>query len=342
MLIPLIVLPGTDGLQAAPGFARTDVEDEELRQIGAELFEMALDLAGIVDPTPFCDGMSSLLAVSQGRWLDAAMSGAGMLPYIGDLAKGGKLPRYLRTFDRVAAVMERSQRARQMLQAPLEKLQVALSWLPSRGSVLIASLKQRIRNLMPHRPRKRRRVALPDVSRQFEFPRPKEWEDYIERTAKGRLGVPDRVKVHDQKSKTHKPINVDFKGDDAGHLIGARFGAPDIAENLAPQNYRINRGAYNHTIEKHWDNLLREGIGVEATVTVRIRKSIDDVRPISWHADWTEIMPDGRRISRSSDANVYYMNPHTPKSRELQKIPSTVEGQEDNLIPILRNSLNPE
>jgi hypothetical protein len=349
MIVPLLLIT-EGGLPELYSSSSSQYESDELelRRVAVELLEMALDLGGLVDPTPFCDGMSALMAVSQGRWLDAALSGVGILPYVGDLAKAGKLPRYLRTMDAVSALMARSQRAREALRPALARLDVALSWLPARGSVYVASLKQRVRGLLPISGRSATRTPLPDVSGQFQFPDPVMNGKFIERIAQGRLGVPGRIKVHHQASKTHRPLNEKFRGDDAGHLLGARFGAPDIAENLAPQNYRINRGVFNHTIEDHWASLLERGIGVEATVIVRypnfkVRYREDINRPISWYAEWVEISRDGRRIprnSKGSDHVLYIMNPDTAKSRAGRNIPKRDNERADVIDIFTRRRLN--
>ncbi|MFO0852660.1 MAG: DNA/RNA non-specific endonuclease [Gemmataceae bacterium] len=323
MILPVVLLP-TD--PQTPGPVPVGGDDAELARLGVELLEMALDLGGLIDPTPFCDGASAALAVSQGRWFDAALSGLGIIPYVGDLAKAGKFPRYLRTLDATAALLARSRRAADALRPALVRLEAALNWLPARGSVYLATVKQRVRALLPHGGRGVKSVPLPDVRHQFVFPPPVKAGDYIRVTAHGRLGVPGRVKVH-RRSSTHRTLNENFGGDDAGHLFGARFGAPDEAQNLVAMNFKMNRGTFNHTVEAHWDDLLQAGTGVEASVTAVFRAAdvkgafhMGEARPIAWRAHWTEITPEGRRVPRSS--NVTFMNPHTPQSRARQGIVS--------------------
>ena len=63
----------------------------ELRDLALDLTQLCFDLAGFVDPTPISDGVSGLIALGRGQWLDAAISGIAMVPYVGDLAKAGKL-----------------------------------------------------------------------------------------------------------------------------------------------------------------------------------------------------------------------------------------------------------
>jgi hypothetical protein len=67
-----------------------------------DLAQMALDLAGIVDPTPVSDGASMAISLGRGDYSGAAISGVSMIPFIGDLAKSAKLGRYLATLGRAA------------------------------------------------------------------------------------------------------------------------------------------------------------------------------------------------------------------------------------------------
>ncbi|MEZ6129834.1 MAG: hypothetical protein R3C59_14215 [Planctomycetaceae bacterium] len=61
-----------------------------------EVAQIGLDLIGIVDPTGLADAASGIISLSKGRWLDAVISGASLIPYLGDIAKVGKFPRYMK------------------------------------------------------------------------------------------------------------------------------------------------------------------------------------------------------------------------------------------------------
>jgi len=52
--------------------------------------QTALDVAGVFDPTPISDGVNALIYAGRGQGLDALIAVAGIVPYVGDLAKGGK------------------------------------------------------------------------------------------------------------------------------------------------------------------------------------------------------------------------------------------------------------
>lgn len=49
-----------------------------------------VDLIGIVDPTGVADAANALTYAARGKWGQAAVSALGIVPYLGDLAKGGK------------------------------------------------------------------------------------------------------------------------------------------------------------------------------------------------------------------------------------------------------------
>ena len=76
---------GPQGRSDPPVAGREPVSPE-LRELALDLVQLSLDLAGIVDPTPISDGSGALLALARGLWLDSAISGVSMVPYVGDLA----------------------------------------------------------------------------------------------------------------------------------------------------------------------------------------------------------------------------------------------------------------
>jgi hypothetical protein len=57
-----------------------------------EWVHTTLDVTGIIEPTPFSDGVNAGLYASEGRWGAAGISIAGaVVPYVGDLGKSGRL-----------------------------------------------------------------------------------------------------------------------------------------------------------------------------------------------------------------------------------------------------------
>ena len=254
---------------------------------------MALDFSGIVDPTPVSDGTNGLIALARGRWQDAVISGTSMIPYIGDLAKTGKLPKYLRTVERVIELAEKSADAAKSLLPGMGKLKELLDLIPSGANKQVDQMTAVIdRFLNSHSPHSPMVVAkqLPDISRRFEYVPVFMKNGCLCRVAKGRLGVPGKVKVH-RNSAAQKAVSAGT-GDDAGHLIGNRFGAPGTAENLGRQHWLINEGEYRK-LENYWEKKLKKGTGIEVTVTEKTIKGKYEDRPFVREIEWTEIAPNG-------------------------------------------------
>ncbi len=62
---------------------------------GDEILSAALDLAGIFDPSGVADGLNVMLQWNNGDIGGAVISAAGLFPYLGDLAKAGKIKKDL-------------------------------------------------------------------------------------------------------------------------------------------------------------------------------------------------------------------------------------------------------
>jgi hypothetical protein len=66
--------------------------------------QLVLDLAGILDPTPISDGTNASISLGRGDWWGAGLSGISAIPFIGDLAKAGKLGRWAETLHKTVAL----------------------------------------------------------------------------------------------------------------------------------------------------------------------------------------------------------------------------------------------
>jgi hypothetical protein len=58
---------------------------------GEDVLSAGLDLVGIVDPTGIADGLNAGLQFKNGDWIGAGISIFGIAPYVGDIAKAGKI-----------------------------------------------------------------------------------------------------------------------------------------------------------------------------------------------------------------------------------------------------------
>lgn len=57
----------------------------------SEYMHIVLDVVGIFDPTPFCDGINTFWYLAEGDYSNAGISAIGIVPFVGDLAKVGRL-----------------------------------------------------------------------------------------------------------------------------------------------------------------------------------------------------------------------------------------------------------
>jgi hypothetical protein len=83
--------------------ANQDSLTPEQQVLLLDLTQIALDVAGIFEPTPFADLTNASISAARSDWTGAGISLLGTIPYVGDAAKAGKFPRYLKTVERVIA-----------------------------------------------------------------------------------------------------------------------------------------------------------------------------------------------------------------------------------------------
>ncbi|GAA4136253.1 hypothetical protein GCM10022216_11030 [Sphingobacterium kyonggiense] len=67
---------------------------------GDAVLGAALDIVGIVDPIGVADGLNAGLQIKNGDWFGAAISAAGIIPVVGDLAKVGKISKDVKIIDK--------------------------------------------------------------------------------------------------------------------------------------------------------------------------------------------------------------------------------------------------
>ena len=73
---------------------------------------------------------SGVISLFRGDWLGAGISVASMIPYIGDLAKAGKLPKLLKTIERAVEIAAKDAKFAERLRPVLQKLKGALDAVP--------------------------------------------------------------------------------------------------------------------------------------------------------------------------------------------------------------------
>ena len=74
------------------------------RELMLDIGQLVLDVVGIFDPTPASDGANVLISLARGDLFGAGISAISIVPFVGDLAKVGKLGKWAQT---VEAAVER-------------------------------------------------------------------------------------------------------------------------------------------------------------------------------------------------------------------------------------------
>ncbi len=109
-------------------------------------------MTGIIDPTPASDGTNAIISLSRGRWIDAVISVVSIVPYVGDFAKLGKLPRYLKSIKkaiRIARTDFHWSNALKRLFIPLKKVidqlyELGANKLPPHANKTLSQIKREI------------------------------------------------------------------------------------------------------------------------------------------------------------------------------------------------------
>ena len=102
----------------------------DLGELALDLGQIALDIVGVFEPTPFADLANTVISGGRGDWWGAGMSLAGVVPYLGDLAKLGKLGRYAQTVAKAVDLAAGSPAARAALEPALRRIGDALDAIP--------------------------------------------------------------------------------------------------------------------------------------------------------------------------------------------------------------------
>ena len=86
---------------------QTIAQDATMGELALDLTQMGLDIVGIFEPTPFADGANTIISAVRGDWGNAALSVIGIVPYVGDLAKFGKIPKWIASIEKISIVVDK-------------------------------------------------------------------------------------------------------------------------------------------------------------------------------------------------------------------------------------------
>jgi hypothetical protein len=145
--------------------------------LALDITQIGLDIVGIFEPTPFADGANTLISLGRGDWLGAGLSVLGVVPYVGDLAKLGKLGKWAKTVANGIELAAKNPAAAKLLEPALRKVHDAIKAIPE------GALKK-----LPDEARE----AIQGMKKQLdEFfgAAKKTFSDTVTRTAE-RLGIP--------------------------------------------------------------------------------------------------------------------------------------------------------
>ena len=102
----------------------------EQQELILDLTQVGLSVIGIFDPTGIADAADGLISLKRRDYWGAAISAAGIIPYLGDLAKIGKLPKLLKIIENVVAIAKTDAKFAAVVEPLLKGLKNALDKLP--------------------------------------------------------------------------------------------------------------------------------------------------------------------------------------------------------------------
>jgi hypothetical protein len=145
---------------------RAGAAGSDSTKLSLDLVQMALDLTGIVDPTPISDGSNAVISLGRsisslfsGQWSDAGghlvnglISVAGVVPALGDLAKAGKIGKWAQTVADAVTMIGKNPELAKTLEPALKEIrdlvnkipQSALDALPAGARESLAKMKTQL------------------------------------------------------------------------------------------------------------------------------------------------------------------------------------------------------
>jgi hypothetical protein len=119
-----------ENLQQTRATAAANQATADALNLGLDVGQLTLDIVGIFDPTGISDGANALISAGRGDWVGAGLSVVSIIPFVGDLAKAGKLGKWATTVAKAVDLAISNPTARKMLEPALRKLSDALAAIP--------------------------------------------------------------------------------------------------------------------------------------------------------------------------------------------------------------------
>ena len=277
--------------------ARAGARQADASELALDVTQMALDIVGLVDPTPISDGVNGLISLGRGDWLGAGISAVSMIPYVGDAAKLGKLGRYAETMANAVDLAKANPAIAKQLGPAMEKLREAFGHIP-----------------LDKLPQPMREALAPIKSKLDDFAR---IGVHTVQTTVGRNSVEWTQNAAGETIRAKATLNEVFSGasrsskeataqgqaaargiadDVGGHIIGHRFVKDQGIRNMFPQNAQFNNSAFRK-LENEWaDWISKKGGSVE----VEVQLIGNATRPDKVHVKYSLIDADGQRVDKFS------------------------------------------
>lgn len=132
-----------DGGNAARPAAANDAGPDPV-ELGLDLTQLALDITGIIEPTPFSDGSNTLISAGRaigslfsgdfggagGHAVNGVLSAVGVVPYLGDAAKAGKVGKWAQTVSDAVSAVTANPALRGALEPALRQVKNAVDAIP--------------------------------------------------------------------------------------------------------------------------------------------------------------------------------------------------------------------
>ncbi len=284
------------------------------QELMLDLGQMALDVAGLFDPTPISDGANGVISLFRGDFLGAGLSAVSMIPYIGDAAKLGKLGKWAETVSKAADLAKVDSAFAAAAKPVLEKLKGAIDALP------LDKLPESARNTLETASRKLDEALSARPRVELEQGAKGGWNaklngelaantDYVvsgrytyHTDAKGRveqvtgtldLKHADRNGYQQTKAGQEGGIKDGVADDEGGHLIAAIFNGPGEQINYHAMDGTLNKSGWK-TMENEWAAALKDGKKVD--VDIKAVFDGDSKRPEAFRVEY---VIDGKPSTRT-------------------------------------------
>jgi hypothetical protein len=300
--------------------AELNVDSNAASKLNIELGQLALDVIGIFDPTPTADLINAGISAWNGDRWGAFLSVVSAVPYVGDLAKLGKLGSWAKTISDTVALAAKNPAVLKMLEPALRKVsdligalpKAAFNALPDSAKTALLEMKGKIDGLLGRAGAKTDDVAvavLNTVQRTFGQNSVKWATDsegrLISASAVLKEVFPGLKRSPDEVAAQGRAAEKGIAGDHGGHAVPHRFLGDQGDINLFPQN-GVPVGAaknFNGSAFKTLENELADW--VQAGGTVKYDVSFSDFvgsRPGTVEVRYKVLNKDGVEVFKNRDS----------------------------------------